>query len=1818
MADYSDLGFQPASQEAYRDIGFQADSQPSPPHSDLGFVPGKSAPEQQSPASSPTFNAAPKLPWYHELLNRFVDAAAGPGSVISGLLNNLPGVQHSLDSLGIPAGGESGNFARQQPAAADRPIVNLENLRAEDAIPGDGFVAKAARGLVQGSEGGLNKFATPMNAALLAGTSGLGEAVPVVSRLLSTGFSLSMLKNAFDQSPEFARQVQAGDVQGATKTLTEIGITAAAGVAAAKHGASPKGMLPADLARDVMDKDPAAIKTAQKLAPTEPVTGTENARDLDRLQTPAPQRYPEASSDWQVKEERPANRPSARKTAPKATVPVEGPTDEQQRIADARDRLSQQVTSKSYAELGEHDKLAIDSLAREGYGSVQPEKAAEDNNPPTADISNAPQTNDLAGIPQAAAASDHISEPSAKPAREPQKPVAYGSETDVRVPGENRSYAAVYSVREASDVYPSHNPFSFEPNPDYYHRNDRNYAETRNSERVVKQEAEFDPAFLVNDNPDATNGPPIIDQHGNVLGGNSRTMSLARVRENRPEASGAYRQLVIDQAKRFGIAPQLVDRMENPVLLRQMTGEFDPQQAVTDLNKTGTAALTQAERAISDSKRLSPDTAEYLARQIEQQGPDGTLAQALEGSGGREIVNRLVDDGIFTGQEKPQLLNGDGSMTPEGKQRVGRLLSGQFFNSARELEETAPEVRAKLDRIVPSVMRTAQREGWDLTEPVKEAVSLLKDAKARGVPVDDIVRQEGLFGGGGYSDDAVAIARTMEGKPTAIARAFRQYASDEAMSRPGSPMTMGFEPPAREEAFDSAFGTKAETGERGPILREFRHDEAGATAALKKAENGEAIGALKDKKFGHGDVDLVWGYRGERPPEWKGGFGLAHILAKHPWLEGHLQEMLDRMTRSAPHGPERVDLSNDQGEHAVLALTWFGREKKTWLLTEYDKPGSERILDGSGNPSYEGIGEPTSPPPGASSMKEATAKQKGEPSPGAPRAGIIAPKGGAPSRFRDILDRTREWIRSFGKTERGEPNFSASGAIESKYVRNLGQLEDASPKAWEAAVRAAGSKGQAAVVMRGAVPRILADLKGSGVNWDMFRSALVESRLRGVRMRWRELADAVENSSDTDLKKDLPNYASLIENIEGRRGIAEDARQKAEALLDKGKLDELRAFVADRFNEAADRVGTVMPPRVNFNDVAGNPGFQKALATYKELIEKPMAEGHALNEGVFSDALGPLDAYYPLVPAEEEGKPSFQTGRSTPYRKPRNISNAFATGLGEQYDLGAKALLDRLSTALRMNNRAGLIQTLQDEGLARPLGKFERSGDTINIGGRDFAARVVETGADRQVIRNGKMSYVPADRALLPDWLAKELEPILEKKRIASPSLVRGILDRVNAFALAGPTDAVFHSTNILGSLVANTPYLGKGFLEKTIGNTPITKLFTAAVKIATTDATTPEALQDLAEMAKKGMLGDRYARETYSKAFAEQTGAEVKRFTLGPLLNGPKGLDVRARLVMYRLAKAINPNGTPAEQFKFVSQLGSYVGDLQGSVERSMKSTGFSPFYTAGSTMLRNGINAWTGQGPMPAKGAGLRIAQQLSGGAAGVIGMWAITYRASTGKWPWEDERAKFLEIPVARSIRASAFGKSMWGHDLGKDGYVRFAYFDPIVERGSRALGVEGAANALLRGGGAGQAMEHGLSDSMNSFASPVTTGPGTKAGFILATGREPGISSLRDRYTGEFGPEFYPATAAAPAGLPALAGRAAEAAINTNSFFQNASAAAGFGHKSGQKSDTKGDAALRMIMDLAFPRLLSTAYSAEQHATALEREQGAIDRAVRKAR
>ncbi len=228
-----------------------------------------------------------------------------------------------------------------------------------------------------------------------------------------------------------------------------------------------------------------------------------------------------------------------------------------------------------------------------------------------------------------------------------------------------------------------------------------------------------------------------------------------------------------------------------------------------------------------------------------------------------------------------------------------------------------------------------------------------------------------------------------------------------------------------------------------------------------------------------------------------------------------------------------------------------------------------------------------------------------------------------------------------------------------------------------------------------------AALKGSSFSRDELFLAYVESRLRGIRRRWNDFAEQAAGASDEELRAGFHGqFLKLLGAITGKRGIGDDVLQTAAALYERENWPSLREFLSVTFADAANGVATAMEPAW-FDAVAGaildDPKVRQAHQIYKRDIEGPMAANHELNEGVFSDALGELGTYYPLIAA---AKPTARAGpgKRLPYRKPANIANRFATGLAEAYTTDAEAFRDRLTSAVRANNKAALLEALRDSG----------------------------------------------------------------------------------------------------------------------------------------------------------------------------------------------------------------------------------------------------------------------------------------------------------------------------------------------------------------------------------------------------------------------------------------------------------------------------------------------------------------------------------------
>lgn len=422
----------------------------------------------------------------------------------------------------------------------------------------------------------------------------------------------------------------------------------------------------------------------------------------------------------------------------------------------------------------------------------------------------------------------------------------YGHDVPVKIPGEQTVYPAKYAVRELSDIEPSHNPHSFEANPAYEIQNDRDYSQAEGAARVVKNASPevWDNSFHLTESPTAEHGPPVIDERGNVLGGNSRTMSLARVYARNGGHSEAYKRTLAEKAAQFGLDPAAVKGMKQPVLVREVTGPVDAQKAITDFNKGAPAALTPEERAVSDGRRLSDATVKDLAARLGDSAEGSTIAEALRGENGREVINGLVKDGVLTEQERGGYVNDKDELTPEIKARIAKALVGRLFETPAQFRETQPSMRNKLERIAPQVLRVEGRPEWSLTDKTREALALMEDARAHKMKIADVAQQTDLGGKTrGYTPEARQIAQVLEESPRNAEYAFRRYANDEMLSREGQQATM-FEPPTREEAFRDAFGEGGPATET-PVAPEPVKQSSGAPeptrAVYPKSKSKKAL-----------------------------------------------------------------------------------------------------------------------------------------------------------------------------------------------------------------------------------------------------------------------------------------------------------------------------------------------------------------------------------------------------------------------------------------------------------------------------------------------------------------------------------------------------------------------------------------------------------------------------------------------------------------------------------------------------------------------------------------------------------------------------------------------------------------------------------------------------------------------------------------------------------------------------------------------------------------------------------------------------------------
>lgn len=312
----------------------------------------------------------------------------------------------------------------------------------------------------------------------------------------------------------------------------------------------------------------------------------------------------------------------------------------------------------------------------------------------------------------------------------PKPPKREGAEAAVFVAGEGgkpKALKAKYKLVEAAEVTPSHDPTSFKANKDYpkdvqeraYHRDKAEQL------KVVRNAGTLNPAFVVNTNPDAVNGPPLVTDDGVVLGGNSRTMSMQLAYHEDSEKAAEMKAYLEAHAHEVGLQPEDVAAMKQPILVRVVEVEDKStenlQVLVRQMNESFTQGMDPRTMQVALGRRLDDNALQSLAKNMEE---GETLNHFLGTARSDAFMGALRRAGVIDDRNVNQFVKrGTKRLNSDGKVLVARVLAGRVLADADLLSETSPRLVESIAGAVPAMVQaTGSGPGYDLSESVRVAL----------------------------------------------------------------------------------------------------------------------------------------------------------------------------------------------------------------------------------------------------------------------------------------------------------------------------------------------------------------------------------------------------------------------------------------------------------------------------------------------------------------------------------------------------------------------------------------------------------------------------------------------------------------------------------------------------------------------------------------------------------------------------------------------------------------------------------------------------------------------------------------------------------------------------------------------------------------------------------------------------------------------------------------------------------------------------------------------------------------------------------------
>ena len=291
--------------------------------------------------------------------------------------------------------------------------------------------------------------------------------------------------------------------------------------------------------------------------------------------------------------------------------------------------------------------------------------------------------------------------------RQPQNiPSLQGKEVKIKFNDSNIPTGHV-AIIDASLLQPSHingqrNPEHFidEAQPKERKGDDSTIAASRIASNIRPEE--------ITSSVTAYTGAPTVNTRGEVIQGNNRSTALREMWSNYPEQAAIYRQYLIDNAEEFGINPQDIAAIQNPVLVNML--DIDDAKAIelgqyvaSDTESGGIERI----RPKNVIQRMGKDIQKFTSNLLNSTDEEATFAQLIDRNGG-DVLKWMNNKGYITPTQYRSAFDSKGTLTDEAKNDLrGIIYQSIFEGTSPQFEEMFNMLPAKAQK---AILSTAYRD----------------------------------------------------------------------------------------------------------------------------------------------------------------------------------------------------------------------------------------------------------------------------------------------------------------------------------------------------------------------------------------------------------------------------------------------------------------------------------------------------------------------------------------------------------------------------------------------------------------------------------------------------------------------------------------------------------------------------------------------------------------------------------------------------------------------------------------------------------------------------------------------------------------------------------------------------------------------------------------------------------------------------------------------------------------------------------------------------------------------------------------------------